>query len=117
MLVVYLIPTAHDDFYLNFLQFIPAGLIWIKKFKYQSQVTNFLQYQPTARIIFTLVVLFSDVLMMGNYGACIFIAMDLLLYNAQYYGSNTAYYWMTNNTSYPISIITGPWYFQYIYAQ
>lgn len=64
-----------------------------------------------------LVVLFSDVLLIGNYGACVFIGIDVLLYNANYYGSNTAYYWLTNNTSYPLSLINGPWYFQYIYAQ
>ena len=64
-----------------------------------------------------LVILFIDVLMIGNYGACLFVGMDILLYNAQYYGSNTAYYWLSNNTSYPISLINGPWYYQYIYAQ
>jgi hypothetical protein len=64
-----------------------------------------------------LVILFSDVLMIGNYGACIFIGLDILLYNHQFYGSNDAYYWLTNNPSYPFSLISGPWYYEYIYGQ
>jgi len=32
---VYSIPLFHEDFALNFMQLIPAALIWIKKFKYQ----------------------------------------------------------------------------------
>jgi hypothetical protein len=114
---IYLVPLIHIAFGLNFLQLITAGLLWIKKFKYQAQVITYLQYSPTSRVIFMLLVLFSDVLMIGNYGACVFIGMDVLLYNANFYGSNQAYYWLTNNTSYPYSLIAGPWYYQYIYAQ
>jgi hypothetical protein len=54
---------------------------------------------------------------MGHYGACIFAGTDLALWYSQYYGSNTAYYWLSNNTSYTINLMDGPWYFQYIYAQ
>lgn len=115
--VIYLVPLIHIGFALNFLQLISGGLLWVKKFHYQAEVITYLQYSPTARVMFILVVLFSDVLMMGNYGACVFIGMDVLLYNASYYGTNDAYYWLTNNTSYPISLITGPWYYQYIYGQ
>jgi hypothetical protein len=115
--LVYLVPLIHIGFALNFLQLVSAGLLWTKKFRYQAQVITYLQYSPTTRIIFILVVLFSDVLMIGNYGACVFIGMDVLLYNANYYGSNSAYYWLTDNTSYPLSLITGPWYYQYIYGQ
>ena len=88
MFVVYIIPLITQSFDINFIQLISAGLIWVKKFKYQNQIINYLQYQPIARIAFTLLVLFVDVLMIGNYGACIFIGMDLILYNKQYYGSN-----------------------------
>lgn len=86
--VVYIIPLITQSFDINFIQLISGGLIWVKKFNYQNQIINFLQYQPIARIAFTLVILFVDVLMIGNYGACIFIGMDLILYNKQYYGSN-----------------------------
>lgn len=115
--LVYIIPLITQTFAIDFVQLISGGLIWVKKFKYQHQIINYLQYQPVARIAFTLVVLFSDVLMIGNYGACIFIGMDLILYNNQYYGSNQAYYWLSNNTSYPLNLLTGPWYYQYIYGQ
>lgn len=115
--VIYLIPLLYISKTVNFLQLISGGLLWIKKFKYQAQIINYLQYQSTIRIIFTLLILFSDVLMIGNYGACIFIGIDLILSNSQYYGSNTAYYWLSNNTNYPINLVTGPWYYQYIYGQ
>jgi hypothetical protein len=67
-----------------------------------------------------LVILFIDVLMIGNYGACLFVGIDLLLVKLQYYGNvleNPAYYWLSNNSSYSIDLIGGPWYIQYIYAQ
>jgi len=115
--VIYIIPLIHEDYALNFMQLITAGIIWIKKFKYQSQIISFLQYRAGLRAAFMLFILFIDVLMIGNYGACIFIGMDILLYNQNYYGDNSAYYWLTNNTSYPNSLITGPWYYQYIYGQ
>jgi len=111
VLIIYTIPLFYNDYHVNFLQFIPGVLLWIKKFKYQAEITDYLQYQLTIRLIFMLVILFSDVLMIGNYGACIFIGLDILLYNHQFYGSNDAYYWLTNNTSYPFSLISGPWYY------
>jgi hypothetical protein len=114
---VYLVPLFYISFGLNFLQLVSGGLLWVKKFRYQYLVINYLQYSPTTRVVFMLVVLFSDVLMIGNYGACIFIGIDLLLYNISFYGTSSAYYWLANNTSYPISLITGPWYYQYIYGQ
>jgi hypothetical protein len=114
---IYLIPLIHQDYALNFLQLIPGALIWVKKFKYQNEIIAFLQYQAGLRAAFMLFILFIDVLMIGNYGACIFIGMDILLYNQQYYGNNEAYYWLSNNTSYPFSLINGPWYYQYIYGQ
>ena len=65
-----------------------------------------------------LVILFIDVLMIGNYGACIFVGMDLLLWRIQYYGNDTSLYWLSNNTSYPNNLMDqGPWYYQYIYGQ
>jgi len=57
--------------------------------------------------------------MIANYGACIFIGMDALLYDKSYYGTgeNSPWYWLTTNTSYPYSLIYGPWYYEYIYGQ
>ena len=115
--IVYIVPFFYIALGLNFLQLVPAGLLWIKKFRCQAEVITYLQYSPNARVMLMLVALFSDVLMIGNYGACVFIGIDISLYNANYYGSNTAYYWLTNNTSYPLSLINGPWYYQYIYGQ
>lgn len=76
-----------------------------------------MQYRKFVRFFFQITVLFIDVLIVGHYGACIFVAVDLALYNAQYYGSNTAYYWLTNNTNYSVNMIGGLWIYQYIYAQ
>ena len=42
--------------------------------------------------------------------------MDLAFYNSQYYGSNTAYYWLTNTATYSGTLIGGPWYYIYIYG-
>lgn len=39
-----------------------------------------LQYHARVRTVFMIVVLFLDVLLVGNYGACIFIGIDLVLY-------------------------------------
>ena len=64
-----------------------------------------------------LFILFIDALMFGNFGACIFIWMDVYLYNESYYGTNTLYYWLTNNADYSNSLINGPWYYQYVYGQ
>ena len=55
----------------------------------------------------------------GNYGACIFVGMDILLYREQYYGTGlgSPFYWLTNNQNYPQQLMTGPWYYEYIYGQ
>lgn len=36
MVLLYSIPLFHQSLDLNFLQLITAGLVWIKKFKYQT---------------------------------------------------------------------------------
>ncbi len=119
VVTLYAVPLFHQSLGWNFLQLFTAGLIWIKKFKYQNEVEVFLQYRPGIRAAFMLSILFIDVLMVGNYGACIFIGMDLFLYSESYYGTgeNSPYYWLTTNTAYPYSLIAGPWYYQYIYGQ
>ena len=110
---IYTIPLFHEDFGLNFMQLVPAALIWIKKFKYQREGETTLQYKSTIRSLFTLTILSADVIMIANYGACIFIGMDALLYDKSYYGTgeNSPWYWLTDNTSYPYSLIYGPWYY------
>jgi hypothetical protein len=62
-------------------------------------------------------ILFIDVLMIGNYGACLFLGIDILLNRLQFFGSNTAYYWLSNNSMININLFEGgKWYIQYIYA-
>lgn len=61
--------------------------------------------------------LICDVLMIGNIGACLFVGMDLLLWQLQYYGSNPAYYWLSNDAAYDVNLIDGPWILQYVFAQ
>ena len=38
VVVIYIIPRIHQSLALNFLQLIPATLIWIKKFQYQDDI-------------------------------------------------------------------------------
>lgn len=93
-------------------------IMWIKKFKYQAEVVKILQYQKTLRTVFILTVLFSDVLLIGHFGSCLFLFIDLTLWNEQYYGNNTSLYWLSNNSSYAnTDLFGGLWYLQYIYAQ
>ena len=58
-----------------------------------------------------------DVLLIGHFGACIFVGIDLLLWRMQYYGNNPQYYWLSNNSMYTPDLIDGPWVLQYVYAQ
>lgn len=76
-----------------------------------------LQYQKKVRIFFILTMLGLDVLLIGHFGACIFVGIDLLLWRTQYYGNDPQYYWLSNNSMYTIDLITGPWVLQYVYAQ
>lgn len=69
------------------------------------------------RIIFTLGMLGCDVLLLGNFGACIFLGIDLLLWRVQFFGDNTQYYWLSNDSSYSVDLMSGPYIQQYIYAQ
>lgn len=76
-----------------------------------------MQYRRALRTGFILTVLFLDVLMIGNYGACLFVGMDLLLQRISFYGDDPTYYWLSNNTAYPVNLIGGLWFVQYVYAQ
>ena len=58
-----------------------------------------------------------DVMLIGNFGACLFVGMDLLLWNTQYYGDNLQYYWLSNDSAYSTNLLDGPWLLQYIFAQ
>ena len=58
-----------------------------------------------------------DVLLIGNFGACIFVGMDLYLWRIQYYGDQSQYYWLSNDSSYAIPLMDGPWILQYVMAQ
>jgi len=58
-----------------------------------------------------------DVMMIAHFGACIFVGVDLLLWRLQYYGNDPQYYWLSNNSMYPLNLMDGDWVTQYIYAQ
>ena len=58
-----------------------------------------------------------DIMLIGNFGACIFLGMDLLLWDLQYYGDNGQYYWLINDSSYSVNLIDGPRGQQYVFAQ
>lgn len=76
-----------------------------------------LQYHKKSRIFFILFMLGCDVMLIGHFGACIFVGIDLFLWRTQYYGNQPQYYWLSNNSMYEPSLIDGPWILQYIYAQ
>ena len=82
-----MIPLIHESFALNFLQLIPLTLIWVKKSKCQEEVEYILQYKKGVRSALVVLLLLGDALLFGNYGACVFIGIDVLLANAQYYGA------------------------------
>ena len=104
---------------MNLLQLIPMLLLWVKKNKYGEEIERKLQYRSLLQTVFLMTQLFSSALMISNYGACGFLAMDMKLYNVSYYGQGTSspYYWLTNNVDYPISLIDGPYWNAYIWAQ
>lgn len=76
-----------------------------------------LQYRRKFRTFFILFMLACDVMLIGHFGACIFVGLDLLLWRTQYYGNDPRYYWLSRNTMYSVDLIDGPWVLQYVYAQ
>lgn len=84
---ILLIPLIHSDYALNFLQLVPSVLLYFKKFKNQNEIVGMLQYKKKLRIFFILTMLGLDVLLIGHFGACIFVGIDLLLWRLQYYGN------------------------------
>lgn len=76
-----------------------------------------IQSQKNLRIFFVLTMLGVDVMLIGHFGACIFVGLDLLLWRLQTYGPNPDYYWLSNDSMTPVDLMKGPWVLQYIYAQ
>jgi hypothetical protein len=58
-----------------------------------------------------------DVFLLGNFGSCIFLGLDLLLWKIRYFGNNPEYYWLSNNSIFHDNLIDGPKIWQYIYSQ
>lgn len=56
-------------------------------------------------------------MLLGNFGACIFLGIDLLLWRIQFFGNNPQYYWLSNDSSYSVDLMNGPAIAQYVYAQ
>lgn len=92
-------------------------LLYIKKAKNQREILDILQYNRTFRNFIELTLLGCDVMLMGHYGACIFVGLDLLLWRLKYYGGESAYYWLSNDSSYSVDLMDGPWILQYVFAQ
>lgn len=112
-----MVPIFKNYQALNYLQLIPTVLLYVKKFKCQREIVDMLQYNKRLRIFFILLMLAIDLLMVGHFGACLFVGMDLLLWRLQYYGNDPQFYWLSSNSMYPVDLMNGPWYVQYIYAQ
>ena len=111
-----IIPIFKSEYILNFLQLIPSFLLLVKKFKCQADIVYALTYRKILRIVFILVFLVCDYFIFDNFCACIFLGLDLLLWRLQFFGNNPQYYWLSNNTSYGVDIMDGPWLVRYIYA-
>ena len=111
-----IIPIFKSEYILNFLQLIPLFLLLVKKFKCQADILYALTYRKILRIVFILVFLVCDYFIFDNFCACIFLGLDLLLWRLQFFGNNPQYYWLSNNTSYGVDIMDGPWFVRYIYA-
>lgn len=58
-----------------------------------------------------------DVMLLGNFGACVFLGLDLLLWRLQFFGNDPQYYWLSNDSSYSVDLMDGPWIQQYVFAQ
>lgn len=71
------------------------------------------------RVVFTLGMLGCDVMLLGNFGACVFLGVDLLLWKLQYFESNPLYFWLSNNSMTSIDYLTPGVNrtAQYVYAQ
>lgn len=100
-----IIPLFQNSYFLNYLQIISIILLTVKKFKCQAEITRSLEYRRTLRIVFTLGMLGCDVMLLGNFGACIFMGIDLLLWRLQFFGNNPQYYWLSNDSSYPVNLM------------
>lgn len=116
-LILLLIPLFHSSYGVNFIQLIPIVLLFIKKFKCQGEIVGSLQYYKNFRNFFIILMLGCDMMQLGNFGACMFLGLDLLLWRLQFFGNNPQYYWLSNDSSYSVDLIDGPWVAQYVYAQ
>lgn len=58
-----------------------------------------------------------DLFLVGNFGACMFLGIDLLLWRLNFFGNNPSYYWLSDNANYAENLIDGPWLAQYAFAQ
>lgn len=112
-----IIPLFKNDYLLNFLQLISIILLFVKKFKCQAEIVMFLEYKRNGRVVFILTMLGCDVMLLGNFGACIFLGLDLLLWRLQFFDNNPQYFWLSNNSSYSVDLMGGSWLAQYVYAQ
>lgn len=116
-IIVLTFPFFHRAYAFNFLQLIPLVLLFVKKFKCQTEIIRVLESQYISRIVFILGMLGCDVMLLGNFGACLFLGIDILLWRLQFFESNPIYFWLSNNTSYSIDLMDGPRIAQYVYAQ
>ena len=84
---------------------------------HEEEILRGLELQQNITLAFSLIVLVTDAGLVSHYIASIFLRLDVVLWNQQHYGDNSNLYWLSNNADYALSLIGGPWYLQYIYAQ
>lgn len=70
----------------------------------------------TLQSAFIITMLSCDGMLLANYAGLIFMGGDILLWKLQYFGNNSRYYWLSNNSFYANDLLPGAYIPQYVYA-
>lgn len=109
------LPLIEDSVW-NFFQIV--FLVKYLKIKdYEDQILQALEKYPRFCLFYSLLTLLINACLVSHYLSSIFIRMDLELWNIKYYGDDPRFYWLSNNSVYPLDEIDGSWFIQYIYGQ
>ena len=96
--------------------FVPLFLTWIKKYQIQHEFIHSIQYYKKLRILAKIFLLSCDLLLIGHYGACLFLKIDELLQANNVY-ANQELYWYNINDPSDFTEYNGHWYLYYLFAQ
>ena len=109
------LPLAEDSVW-NFFQVVFV-VKFLKARSYEGEIHQGLEEYPMVSLTYSLITLFVNACLISHYLAAIFIRIDLELWKMKYYGDDPVYYWLSNNSVYPLDEMDGAWIVQYIYGQ